>query len=246
MGEKARLSRPYWKREVTIRSTLINVTMPTWLIQAISYIWPITIRRYDSNYSGQLFIRYFTGKKILDTGKTNYSFGGLQKVLKRALELLPFHPNTNNILILGFGGGSVLETLRLQHKSKATITGVDIDEVMFTIARNEFGIEEKEDTRFVVADATEWIKEQSERFDLIIIDLFIIDTLPTAATQFSFIEKISDALLPGGQLIFNTIPETLPEESFDLLIYYLEKKGIDLQKMKKWGYSNNILLGRKT
>ena len=220
--------------------------MPTWLIQAISFIWPITIRRYDSNFSGQLFIRYFIGKKILDTGKTNYSFGGLQKVLKRALELLPFHPNTNNILILGFGGGSVLETLRKQHKSKATITGVDIDEVMFTIARNEFGIEEKEDTRFVVADATEWIKEQSDRFDLIIIDLFIIDTLPTAATQFSFIEKVSHALLPGGQLIFNTIPETLPEESFDLLIYYLEKKGIDLQKMKKWGYSNNILLGRKT
>jgi ubiquinone/menaquinone biosynthesis C-methylase UbiE len=221
------------------------MTMPTWLIQAISYIWPITIRRYESNYSGQLFIRFFMGKKILDTGRTNYSFGGLQKVLKRALELLPFHPNTQKILILGFGGGSVLETLRSQHKSKAHITGVDIDGVMFTIARNEFEIVEKEDTRFVIADATEWIKNQPNQFDLIIIDLFIIDTLPTAATQVSFIEKVSEALLPGGQLIFNTIPETLSEESFELLIHYLEKKGIELQKMKKWGYSNNILLGKK-
>jgi spermidine synthase len=116
---------------------------------------------------------------------------------------------------------------------------------MFTIARNEFEIVEKEDTRFVIADATEWIKNQPNQFDLIIIDLFIIDTLPTAATQVSFIEKVSEALLPGGQLIFNTIPETLSEESFELLIHYLEKKGIELQKMKKWGYSNNILLGRK-
>jgi spermidine synthase len=97
----------------------------------------------------------------------------------------------------------------------------------------------------VIADATEWIKNQPNQFDLIIIDLFIIDTLPTAATQVSFIEKVSEALLPGGQLIFNTIPETLSEESFELLIHYLEKKGIELQKMKKWGYSNNILLGKK-
>lgn len=219
--------------------------MPIWFIQAISFIWPVTVRKITSRHSGHLYIRYFMGRKILDTHMTNYSFGGLQKVLKRALELLPFDKNTRNILILGFGGGSVLETLRQQHRSKAHITGVDIDEVMFTIARDEFGISEQEDTAFVTADATKWVGLQENKYDLIIIDLFIIDSLPEAATRKDFAEKLADALNEEGQLIFNTIPETLSRENLDLLIYYFEQRGIEIRKMKKWGYSNNILLGKK-
>lgn len=220
--------------------------MPIWFIQAISYIWPVTVRQFDSKFSGHLFIRYFMGRKILDTRMTNYSFGGLQKVLKRSLELLPFQHNTRNILILGFGAGSVLQTIRSQYQSKAKITGVDIDDVMFTIAREEFDIEEGSDTRFITADATDWIKYQAGKYNLIIIDLFIIDTLPSTATEYEFIEHISTALAPGGQLIFNTIPETLPTEALETMIDHFENLGVEVRKMKKWGYSNNIILGIKS
>lgn len=220
--------------------------MPIWFIQAISYIWPVTVRQFESKFSGHLYIRYFMGKKILDTRMTNYSFGGLQRVLKRSLELLPYKQNTKNILILGFGAGSVLETIRQQHRSKAQITGVDIDEVVFTIAKEEFEIVEGPNTRFVVADATDWIKYQSGKYDLIIIDLFIIDTLPLAATEHEFIEHIATALAPEGQLIFNTIPETLPIEELEAMIYHFENLGVEVRKMKKWGYSNNIILGKKS
>lgn len=220
--------------------------MPTWFIQAISYIWPVTVRQFDSKFSGHLFIRYFMGRKILDTRMTNYSFGGLQKVLKRSLELLPFQHNTRSILILGFGAGSVLQTIRSQYQSKAKITGVDIDDVMFTIAREEFDIEEGSDTRFITADATDWIKYQAGKYNLIIIDLFIIDTLPSTATEYEFIEHISTALAPGGQLIFNTIPETLPTEALETMIDHFENLGVEVRKMKKWGYSNNIILGIKS
>lgn len=220
--------------------------MPIWFIQAISYIWPVTVRQFDSKFSGHLFIRYFMGRKILDTRMTNYSFGGLQKVLKRSLELLPFQHNTRSILILGFGAGSVLQTIRSQYQSKAKITGVDIDDVMFTIAREEFDIEEGSDTRFITADATDWIKYQAGKYNLIIIDLFIIDTLPSTATEYEFIEHISTALAPGGQLIFNTIPETLPTEALETMIDHFENLGVEVRKMKKWGYSNNIILGIKS
>lgn len=220
--------------------------MPIWFIQAISFIWPVTVRQFESKFSGHLFIRYFMGKKILDTRMTNYSFGGLQKVLKRSLELLPFNPNTQNILILGFGAGSVLETIRRQHLSNAKITGVDIDEVVFSIAKEEFKIEEGSNTRFVVADATDWIKYQSGKYNLIIIDIFIIDTLPSAATEFEFIDHITRALAPEGQLIFNTIPETLPHKELEAMIDHFENLGVSVRKMRKWGYSNNIILGKKS
>ena len=148
--------------------------MFTWFIKGFSYIWPVTIRNYTSSYSGELYIRYFLGKKVLDCKHTNYSFGGLQKVLKRSLELLPFNLDTNKILILGLGAGSVLETIRNQHSKTAHITGVEIDATILQIAHEEFGIAENPLTKLVQEDATVFMANNTVTYDLIIIDLFII------------------------------------------------------------------------
>lgn len=219
--------------------------MPIWFMQAISYIWPVTIKEYTSAISGPLFVRYFMGKKVLDSATTNYSFGGLQKVLHRALELLPWNTRIGNILILGLGAGSVVKTLREQFHSRATITGIDIDEVMITIAKEEFDIKESVDTSFMVADAIEWIADNKLPYDLIIIDLFIRDTIPHGATEMNFIDHVIRSLSSGGLLVFNTIPETLSDDNLGSLIEYLENRQIEVRKMKKWGYSNNVLLGSK-
>jgi 2-polyprenyl-3-methyl-5-hydroxy-6-metoxy-1,4-benzoquinol methylase len=216
--------------------------MFTWLIKGFSYIWPVTIKNYSSSYSGELYIRYFLGKKVLDSKHTNYSFGGLQKVLKRALELLPFNPNTEKILLLGLGAGSVLETIRKQHSKTAHVTGVEIDEVIVNIAKEEFGISNNHCTKIVILDAFEFMQVNTTRYNLIIIDLFIVDTIPDPALASPFLNQVTDAIEPGGQLIFNTIPETVSLENLHYLIDYFEGRNMEVRLMKKWGYSNDILL----
>jgi hypothetical protein len=46
-------------------------------------------------------------------------------------------------------------------------------------------------------------------------------------------------------MVFNTIPETLSSETLDYLISFFESSQLSVRLMKKWGYSNNILLGEK-
>lgn len=219
--------------------------MFTWFIKGFSYIWPVTIKNYSSPYSGELYIRYFLGKKVLDCKHTNYSFGGLQKVLKRALELLPFNPDTKKILILGLGAGSVVATIRKQHSKTAHVTGVEIDATILQIAREEFGIVENSLTKLVQEDAIVFMANNADRYDLIIIDLFIIDTIPEATQEASFLKQLVTAMEPGGYLVFNTIPETLSNETLDYMISYFESSELMVRVMKKWGYSNNILLVEK-
>ena len=219
--------------------------MFTWFIKGFSYIWPVTIKNYSSPYSGELYIRYFLGKKVLDCKHTNYSFGGLQKVLKRALELLPFNPDTKKILILGLGAGSVVATIRKQHSKTAHVTGVEIDATILQIAREEFGIVENSLTKLVQEDAIVFMANNADRDDLIIIDLFIIDTIPEATQEASFLKQLVTAMEPGGYLVFNTIPETLSNETLDYMISYFESSELMVRVMKKWGYSNNILLVEK-
>ena len=219
--------------------------MFTWFIKGFSYIWPVTIKNYSSQYSGELYIRYFLGKKVLDCKHTNYSFGGLQKVLKRALELLPFNPDTKKILILGLGAGSVVATIRKQHSKTAHVTGVEIDATILQIAREEFGIVENSLTKLVQEDAIVFMANNADRYDLIVIDLFIIDTIPEAALEAPFLKQLVTALEPGGYVVFNTIPETMSSENLDYIITFFESSQLTVRVMKKWGYSNNILLVEK-
>ena len=182
---------------------------------------------------------------MLDCKHTNYSFGGLQKVLKRALELLPFNPDTKKILILGLGAGSVVATIRKQHSKTAHVTGVEIDATILQIAREEFGIVENSLTKLVQEDAIVFMANNADRYDLIVIDLFIIDTIPEATQEASFLKQLVTAMEPGGYLVFNTIPETLSNETLDYMISYFESSELRVRVMKKWGYSNNILLVEK-
>ncbi|NDA60837.1 MAG: methyltransferase domain-containing protein [Chitinophagia bacterium] len=215
--------------------------MITWLLKGLSYVWPVTIKKYHSEISGELYVRYFIGKKVLDCQNTNYSYGGLQKVLNRALELLPFKSDTGDILILGIGAGSVIQTIRTKFKSNSKITGVELDEKILDIAKNEFGLTEDQNTVLIHSPATNYLENNSKAFDLIIVDLFIADTIPTEALSVHFLTKLYESLLPGGQLIYNTIPETLSSNDFQYLIDFFESNGMQVRKMKKWGYSNNIL-----
>ncbi len=68
-------------------------------------------RKVTSKYSDTLEITWYNGKKHLNTKNANYSYGSLQAILKFGLEKIELK-HMNSILLLGLGGGSVIETLR--------------------------------------------------------------------------------------------------------------------------------------
>ncbi len=49
--------------------------------------------------------------KVLSSSHANYSYGALQRVLEYGLKQIDMR-DVKNILLLGLGGGSVIETLR--------------------------------------------------------------------------------------------------------------------------------------
>ncbi len=71
---------------------------------------------------GIMVIQYWIRKN------TNYSFGSLQRALKKGLKYIGYERirNFESILILGVAGGSVIETLNKEVKFDGKITGVEI------------------------------------------------------------------------------------------------------------------------
>lgn len=75
------------------------------------------------------------------------------------------------VLLLGVGGGTVIRQLR-EFVRPREIVAVDLSAVHLDIAQRYFGVA-GEDVTLRHADARNWLREDSTRYDLVIDDLFI-------------------------------------------------------------------------
>ena len=102
------------------------------LKKALSYLWPITIYQCSSSHNPVLEVAYWRGRHILNARNANYSFGGLHKVFVNAFRHIKLNTEAmNNVLVLGFGSGSVAGILTDDYNFKGLITGVEMDEKVY-------------------------------------------------------------------------------------------------------------------
>lgn len=167
----------------------------------LSYLWPDT-KRFSSEISGVLEVTYINGKKVLDTENANYSYGSLQKILEFGVAKVDLK-SVENVLILGMGGGSIIQSLREVFEYKNNLVAVDIDPKVIKIAKEEFGITESENQRIIQDDAFQYVKNAKERFQLIIIDLFIDTNVPQVFFGKEFCQNVAKLLDTNGSFIFN-------------------------------------------
>ncbi|UYZ62819.1 spermidine synthase [Hymenobacter weizhouensis] len=170
----------------------------------LSYVVPLT-RRVPSQHSGELEITLYQGQKVLNTRHANYSYGGLHQVLRYGL-LFTQPPATAPVLVLGLGGGSVVQLLRQELHLHGPITAVELDPAVVSVAADEFGIEASDTLRVVCADAFAWLPTApADTYGLVVIDLFLDLELPAGLAQASFWRQVHRCLQPGGWVLFNSL-----------------------------------------
>ena len=128
-----------------------------------SYFIPINIYQKNSAVSKTLEVTWNNGELVLDSKSTNYSYGSLQRILRKGLKYIGFERirNFESILVLGVAGGSVIKTLVDEIKFKGKITGVEIDATVIDIANRYFELDKIQNLEIVIC-----FKNQAKiRFD---------------------------------------------------------------------------------
>ena len=173
----------------------------------LSFLIPIKIHQKKSVYSKNLEVTWNNGYLVLDSENTNYSFGSLQRVLKKGLKYIGYEriQNFQSILVLGVAGGSVIETIKKDIKFEGKITGVEIDATVVELATKYFGLGNYENVSIVIDDAFEFVLKTKEKYDLIIIDIFQDTTMPNFLFEDFFINRINFLLNVNGFILFNTM-----------------------------------------
>lgn len=157
---------------------------------------------YNSNLNGKLTVAWEGDRKVLNSKKANYSYGGLQEVLNRGLRQISMN-NISSVLVLGMGAGSVVDSLRNESNYQGPITGIEIDPLVIEIAEKEFKSVGFENVKWVLADAIEYVAEAKDKFDLIVVDVFIDAKVPQGIYDASFWRNIESLVADNKFVLFN-------------------------------------------
>lgn len=180
------------------------------LKRLLSFFVPVNIHKQHSATSQRLEVTWNNGQLVLDSKNTNYSYGSLQRILRKGLQYIGFEriQGFENILVLGVAAGSVIKTLAEEIKFTGKITGVEIDPSVVEIANKYFGLNEILNCEIVIDDAFEFVLKTKDKYDLIIIDIFRDTEMPNFLFEDFWINRINFLLRTNGFILFNTMTLT--------------------------------------
>lgn len=181
--------------------------MKNTFLKYFSYITPIIVTRGESVFHDSLEIQWVNGTKVLNSKYANYSFGSLHRVFQYAFSHFNVILNNNKeVLILGFGAGSVKSLLRKELAFQGKIVGVELDEKIINLAKSHFNLPNNT-SQFALNndDAYRFMTKNKAEYHLIIVDIFYELTVPKSFLKVEFILYLKQALSPNGQILFNVI-----------------------------------------
>lgn len=209
------------------------------LKKAFSFIWPVTTKVLSPR-NGVLEISWYNGKKMLNSKNANYSYGSLEKALVFGLSKMKIKTE-EPILLLGMGGGSVIPVLRNKFRCRAKITAVEWDETIIELAHDEFGIDDSLNVEVIHADASEYVKENTQRFGLIIVDLFSDKEVPEVFYSPSFWDNLIPMVKNGGSILFNAGINKRGDERISKVVYQLQKQA-NVQVLERVERTNTLVI----
>ena len=123
-----------------------------------------------------------------------------------------FAPPLRHVLFVGLGGGTA-QSRFFHDYPDAQIDVVEIDPSVVDTTREYFALPASSRLSVHVQDGRLWIRRTTERYDLIVLDAYLIDTIPFHLATREFYESAAAHLTPGGVVESNLIGATVGPRS---------------------------------
>lgn len=217
-----------------------------WYKRILSYLYDVLLEKVETHYNGVVDVHLSNGRVKLSTEKAVYSYQDLYTVYSKGLNRINLDWSTvNDILILGFGMGSIPEIISSISSKPINYVGVDIEEEFFVLFKEYIGIPQKSNMEFVTADAGAFVKTDSRQYDLLFVDLFIDNLTPQKFRTEDFALALKERLTEKGIVLLNfLVADNLMKRDFE---EYFEKvfSKIFPDAMAVLVEGNQLLLSRR-
>jgi spermidine synthase len=128
--------------------------------------------------------------------------GAVHRGYVRLFGFLPaYRPEARSLLVLGLGGGAVLDLL---YAEDYEVTAVELDPVVVDAAREHFGTLSGEEV-IRVEDVRTFVRRAEGAWDLVVLDVCGSDLMPEHLVTVEFFREARRVVSPGGVLALNSI-----------------------------------------
>lgn len=133
----------------------------------------------------------------------------LLKYQQNLLASLYINPNPKNILIIGLGGGTLINVF-IELFPNAKIDVVELNPEIVQIAQNFFSFKPNNNTNIIIDDGYNFVDSCSsdKDYDVIILDVFDKDNVPEKFFTSHFVIMLKSILNQNGVVAINTLEET--------------------------------------
>ena len=136
------------------------------------------------------------------------------------MAFLLFLPEPRDVLMIGLGGGSMARYIHQRMPGTRT-TVVEINPKVLAAARSMFQFPASDERLQVeIADGAEYVRENPESADVLLVDGFDDGKQPAALCEQAFYDACYAALRPGGVMAVNFIAE---EKRLDVYLQRIER-----------------------
>ncbi len=181
---------------------------PLWK-SLLSYLHEIHIEDAPSYINPHLFVNLSKGRYQLVTSNAIYSYADLYGNFVRTFQKLRWERiSGSEILLLGLGLGSIPYMLEKKFRKSFRYTAVELDEQVIYLASKYVLDELQSPFEMYHADAEKFIQQTSRQWNMICIDLFIDDVIPSGAQTADFLIKAEKSIADNGVLLYNSLSRT--------------------------------------
>lgn len=160
-------------------------------------------KTYNSEKNGVIQCVRLFGKSYIIVDNIGQTTPYVTKMWKQALQRVPKDAKVKKILLLGLGAGGQIKIIRKKFPHSRA-TAIEWDPVMVDIAKKIKFLKPKYNINVIVADAEQALKATTDKFDLILGDIFTGSQPCPELYNSQFINSITERLKSNGYLILNT------------------------------------------
>jgi spermidine synthase len=217
------------------------MAVPRWQ-QWLSYLMEIHVESAPSAVNPHLYVSLKKGRYQLSTANAIYSYEDLYVNFEQAfLKLDIKKQDIDQVLVLGFGLGSIPYMLEHKFQRDYQYTGVELDESVIYLAGKYALPKLTSSVSLICADAVAFVAQTEALYALICVDIFLDDMIPDHARTLDFLEDIRARLAPGGIVLFNQLGLTEPDKA-KAKAFYQEIFLKAFPEGEYWQLGGNVML----
>ncbi|NUO02305.1 MAG: hypothetical protein HUU01_17000 [Saprospiraceae bacterium] len=179
--------------------------IPRWKFW-LSYLFEQHLESTSSEHNPYLNVSLVNGRFQLATANAVYSFADLYSNFRRAFQEIDVKNRPIlDVLVLGFGLGSIPYMLEHVFKCRFNYTAVEIDEEVLYLASKYALPEIVSPIELVTANAIGFAAQCETQYDLICMDVFLDDSIPEDFETADFLGDLKKMLRSEGILLYNRL-----------------------------------------